>query len=213
MLKRPFYIAIATVLLGLLGGCSTLYSFPSQVTVFSDWDAAAPKTYTFSRSESQAQSLEHKTYEAAVREVLAAKGFTEAGDARSAKLKVALSYSITPDKTRRDFYIDDPWWPYGAWGWGWGWGYWGPRWGFYGSYWPHRARAVETPWFVRELRIDISDAASGAKRYEVTAKNDTRSDQLAPAIPYLARAALDSFPQTNGSTRTVSVPIPESPAK
>jgi hypothetical protein len=211
MLRRVFYLAAVAVLLVLFGGCSALYSFPSQVTVFSDWDTATPKTYTFSRSEPQAQSLEHKTYEAAVREVLAAKGFTEASDTRSAKLKVALSYSITPDKTRRDLYIDDPWWPYGAWGWGWG--YWGPRWGFYGSYWPHRARAVETPWFVRELRVDISDAASGAKRYEVTARNDTRSDQLAPAIPYLARAALDSFPQTNGSTRTVSVPIPESPAK
>ncbi|MCX7689148.1 MAG: hypothetical protein N2045_14425, partial [Fimbriimonadales bacterium] len=63
--------------------------------------------------------------------------------------------------------------------------------------------------YTRLLRIDISDAQSGAKRYEVTARNDTLSNALAPAVPLLAKAALADFPQGNGTVKIVRVPAPE----
>jgi hypothetical protein len=69
-------------------------------------------------------------------------------------------------------------------------------------------RFVELPWYTRELRIDISDAASGAKKYETKAINDSNHNALAPAISFMAEAALADFPSANGSTRVVRVTLP-----
>ncbi len=181
----------------LLAGCAAP-SMPSQVTVFSEWlDGNAPRSYRFVRTPEQDKSLEHKAYEQAVREALSARGFTEAG--ADARYTVAISYSIAEDKRLRELYVEEPWLGLSRYGWGWS----SSRWSVGG------AVAVERPWYTRMLRIDISDAQTGAKRYEVTARNDTLSNALAPAVPLLARAALADFPQGNGTVKIVRVPAPE----
>jgi hypothetical protein len=183
----------------LLGGCGTLNTFPSTVSVFSEWDAGgqAAKTFAFVRSAAQQNSLEHKTYEQSVRSALLAKGFTESET--GARYKVAINYAVSEDKIRRELYAEGPW----GGGLGWGLGFSGSRFGFGFN------RFVELPWYSRELRVDISDAASGAKRYEARAVNDSQSKEIAPAMPYLAQAALSEFPQASGSSKVVRVPIAE----
>jgi hypothetical protein len=200
----------AACALALLAGCSTIQEFPAKVTVFSEWKPLSPMSYQFVRTEQQQQSLEHKTYEQAVREVLASKGFVEAepGARTAAKYKVALSYGVIEEQPLREIYYDDPWWP------AWRANLWVGR-GFYSPYYyPYPwavggtwARAYDVPRYARELRIDISDAASGAKLYEATARNESFSSTLAPAVPYLARAVMEEFPQANGSTRMVKLPV------
>ena len=181
----------------LLSACGTLNSFPSSVSVFSEWDAAAAKTFSLTRSPAQQNSLEHKAYEQAVRSALLAKGFTE--NDTGARYKVAINYSVSEDKVRRELYAEGPW----GGGLGWGVGIGGSRFGFGFN------RFVELPWYSRKLRLDISDAATGAKRYEARAVNDSQSNQIAPAMPYLAQAALDEFPRATGSVKVVRVPIVE----
>ncbi|MDE2047106.1 MAG: DUF4136 domain-containing protein [Betaproteobacteria bacterium] len=185
---------LAPLALLLLGGCSTLNVFPAKVTAFSAWKPLTPMTYAFDRTPAQAKSLEDQTYEADVRQALATRGFVETADAP--KYKVAIRYGVTDPRVTREYYVDGA---FPSW---WGGGYWGPYWnGFY------TARQYEQPWYTRELRIDITEAATGQKLYEATARNDSMSRQLAPAIPYLARALVDEFPQGNGTTRSVNVPL------
>jgi hypothetical protein len=184
----------------VLGGCATMSSFPSTVTAFSEWNASTAKSFSFTRSAEQAQSLEHKTYEDALRKVLLEKGFTEV-TADTASLRVAFSYSISEDKGRRDIYIEGPW--YSGWNIGLGFHRGGSGLSFANNRW------VELPWYQRELKVDISDARSGAKRYEIRATNDTQHKTLAPAIAYLAQAALSEFPLANGTSKVVRIPVIE----
>jgi Domain of unknown function (DUF4136) len=207
-MKRWISYVVAAAAVALMAGCSTVRTFPSQVTVFSDWPGDAAKSYTFARSPEQEKSLEHKSYESAVREVLASKGFNEVAGTSGAKYKVALSYGVNQDKNLRQVYVDDPYYPWGPWRPYVGLGFYGRRWGAWGSF-PLVYNSYEYPLYTRELKIDISDVASGAKRYEATARNDSRHDTLISAVPYLARAALDGFPQANGSVRVVRIPVPE----
>jgi Domain of unknown function (DUF4136) len=208
------YAAAATAVL-ILTGCATQRNFQSQVKVFSDWPSgdAVAKSYSFARTPEQDKSLEHKSYETAVREVLASKGFSESAGSSGTAYKVALSYGVNPSNTR-EVLVDDPY--YGAYG-SYGWPYWRPhvglgfggrRWGGFASF-PLVYRGYEVPIYQRELKIEISDAASGSKRYEATARNESRYDSITKAVPYLARAALDGFPQSNGSERVVLIPVPE----
>jgi Domain of unknown function (DUF4136) len=210
-MKRWISYFVAATALALMAGCSTVRTFPSQVTVFSDWPGDTAKSYVFTRSAEQDKSLEHKTYEGAVREVLASKGFNEVAGKSGAKYAVALSYGVNQDKNLRQITVEDSSYPY------WGGPYWRPyfglgfrsrHWGGFASF-PIVYQGYETPIFSRELKIDISELATGAKRYEATARNDSRYDSLTGALPYLARAALDGFPQANGSVRVVRIPVPE----
>jgi hypothetical protein len=136
----------------------------------------------------------------------------EAGGPSGTQLKVAISYGVTQDKNVREVYYGDPYpWPFYPYV---GFGYRTRHWGAWGSsgFWPYGPvvyRGYEVPWFSRELKIEISDAATGAKRYEATARNDSHYDTITKAVPYLARAALDGFPQANGSVRVVQIPVPE----
>ncbi len=209
-MKRWMSYFVAATAVALMAGCSTVRTFPSQVTVFSDWPGDTTKSYTFTRNPEQEKSLEHKTYEGAVREVLASKGFNEVAGTSGAKYTVALSYGVNQDKNLRQVQIEDAGYPY--WGPYWrpyfGLGFHSRHWGAFGSF-PIVYQGYETPIFSRELKIDISEAGTGAKRYEATARNDSRYDTLTAALPYLARAALDGFPQANGSVRVVRIPVPE----
>lgn len=217
-MKRLMTYLLTSIAIALLAGCSTVRMFPSEVKVFSDWPATAATgstaSYSFTRTAEQEGSLEHKSYEAAVREVLASKGFNEVTG--TAQYKVALTYGSKQDKTLREVYYEDPFY-YGApflrphm-----GFGYWGRHWGAWGSVplYTSVRYGAEFPIYNRELKIDISDAATGAKRYEATARNDSRYDGLTLAMPYLARAALDGFPQANGTVRRVDIPVPNEEPK
>lgn len=209
-MKRFFSYGLAALALALLAGCAAQRNFNSKVTVFSDWPGSAGAgSYTFTRSAEQDKSLEHKTYEAAVREVLASKGFTESSGTSGAQFKVALSYQVSPSG-KGEVLVEDPY--YGPWGPYWypriGLGYRGRHWGGFASF-PLYHYAYSYPLYIRELKIEISDAATDAKRYEATARNDSRYSNITQAVPYLARAALDGFPQGNGTTRIVQIPVPE----
>ncbi|MGN6668947.1 MAG: DUF4136 domain-containing protein, partial [Trinickia sp.] len=111
-------LAVTTV---LLSGCTTYVS--TQVTAFSNWSGSdATRTYAFTRTSAQQNSIEQATYEQLVANELDAYAFRQvpSGDAH---YLVGLTYSIQGDTvtvTQPVFY-GNPWpgpfWrPIGPWG-------------------------------------------------------------------------------------------------
>ena len=224
LLYKPLTaMSIATAL--MVGGCAIPQHFSSEVKVFSDLtqplispttsgSPATPvsrdKSFRFAPLLDQAQSLEYKSYENAVRKVLLTKGFSE--NVNTSTYKIALTYSVSLDKTPAVAYLANPYNDGVFWRPNMNVGYLGSRWGLMGQFplgWFHsRSHAVvTTPLFNRELKLDITDAATNVKRYEVTARNQSSQEILLTAIPYLAEAALDGFPQTTNSIKIVNIPI------
>ncbi|AOK29117.1 MULTISPECIES: DUF4136 domain-containing protein [Burkholderia] len=194
-------IGFAGATLVLLSGCTSYVT--TQVTAFSSWNGNdASRTYAFSRSAEQQNSLEQATYEQLVGNELSAYAFNRV-PAKDARYLVGLSYGIKSNwvSVPQPVYYD-PWFGPGP--------YWrGGPWGPYGPWGPFPAGYVNQTYqiFERTLDIRISERATGKEVYNVSARNAGDGASLLQAMPYLARAALADFPLGNGTVRTVRLPV------
>ena len=192
-------VALAT----LLAGCTTYVT--TQVTAFSDWSGNdATRTYAFTRTPEQKNSLEQATYEQIVANELALHAFRHS-DERDAHYLVALAYGMRSDTVT----VAQPVYYYSAWPGPYYWGRpfdpWGP-WGPWGPY-PASYVSQSYPVFTHLLGIRITDRATGKEVYNVTARNTDEQSSLIAAMPYLARSAMADFPMGNGVVRTVKLPV------
>ncbi|WP_116135727.1 DUF4136 domain-containing protein [Trinickia diaoshuihuensis] len=194
-------IAAAAV---LLSGCTTYVS--SQVTAFSNWSGSdATRTYAFTRTSEQQNSIEQATYEQLVANELEPYAFRQVPSAQAHYL-VGLTYSIHGDTvavTQPVFY-----------GGPWGGPFWRPMgpWGPYGPFPPDYVTQTY-PVFTHTLAIRITERATGKEVYNVTARNTDDESSLVRAMPYLVRSALADFPLGNGTVRTVRVRYDKRPAQ
>jgi len=195
----------------LLGGCAS--TIQTEVTVFHEWPAAlSDKSFVFERSREQENNLEQRAYENLVRAELLRLGFSEAPDARSAHLKVALRYSITVRDVRviEPVVIDA----------GYGWPWYGPRWHRYGPFYPYYdpfwpgipvVQMVDSRYelYTHLLNVLMSQVADSKKLFDVTVKNQGTYGSLAAVMPYLVHSAFIEFPGTNGVPQIVTLKIQE----
>ena len=200
---RMWLAGVAAGAVLLLAGCAT--PLRGQLTAFHEWPAEAPRTYRFVRAGTQRDSLEHATWEKALRAELARAGFEEAPNPRFA---IGFDYRVSRQLGR----FVDPYpmvYPYvwlGSWGshggvtFGGPWPWWGP------GYYPVEQSRV---WYEYRLRIEIDDLAARPTRrvYEGTAISDGLDSASGDVLPLLARAILGDFPGPSGVTRRVEVPI------
>jgi hypothetical protein len=188
-------VALATV----LSGCTTYVT--TQVTAFSDWSGSdASRTYAFTRSAAQQNSLEQQTYEVLVANDLATRAFRQV-DAQQAHYLVGLSYGTRSDtvSVTQPVFYSSPWpGPY--------WGRPIDPWGAFGAF-PPAYVSQSYPVFTHTLGIRITDRATGKEVYNVLARNAGEEPSLVRAMPYLAHSALADFPLGNGAVRTVKLPV------
>jgi Domain of unknown function (DUF4136) len=192
----------------VLTGCATP-KVASDVTAFHEWPSdAQARSFRLVRQPQQANSLEHATYEAALRAELIAAGFTEQA---SARFLIGFDYSIGSQVSR----IVDPWANTsvhigGVWG-SRGWGGTGIGVGFPLG-WPAYGGVREVVVYERRLRVLIDDAAQGSKRvYEANITSLGSNRNLAEVLPLMLRGALAQFPGASGITRRTEVDIPPKP--
>jgi hypothetical protein len=186
-------------LTALLSGCTSYVT--TQVTAFSDWSGNdASRTYAFTRSASQQNSLEQSTYELLVANELATQGFRQI-DEQQARYLIGLSYGTRTDTVNvtQPVFYSSPWpGPY--------WGRPLDPWGPFGPFPP--AYVSQTyPVFTHSLGIRITQRATGKEVYNVLARNAGDEASLVRAMPYLVHSALADFPLGNGSVRTVKMPV------
>ncbi|MGS0894952.1 DUF4136 domain-containing protein [Burkholderia stagnalis] len=185
----------------LLTGCTSYVT--TRVTAFSDWSGSdATRTYAFTRSDAQKNSIEQSTYEPIVANELSAYAFRQVPPAQ-ARYLVGLTYAVGSDLVTvpQPVYYD-PWFGPGPFWRGGPWGPWGP-WG------PMSAGYVAQTYQVFDytLGIRITERATGKEVYNVSARTTGDNGALLYAMPYLARSALADFPLTNGAIRTVRLPV------
>ena len=193
-------IAGALMAASLLAGCASTVT--SQVTAFKQpgWEDAPPRTYAFEHTAAQQNDLERQTYEAWTSNQLAARGFTSAPHA-SARYLVRLNYSMATRlvQVRQPVY-PDPYWgpgPWGPWRSPWGpWGPWGPQ---------YVDTNVQVPFYA--YHVDIEEAASGKRVYQVTAQTQGGDGSLTAVMPYLIRSAFANFPAPNAQPILVELPV------
>jgi hypothetical protein len=191
----------------LLSGCAS--TIQSEVTAFHEWPVEMrDKSFAFERSRDQENNLEYLAYENMVRGELLRLGFADAADARSARLKVALRYSIDVRDMRVvepvvvDYWYGPPWY--------------GPRWhryGFFNPYydpfWPGipvvRQQESRYELFTRKLNVLLSRAADNRKLFDVTVRSEGSNGSLAAVMPYMVRSAFSEFPGQNGVPRVVTL--------
>lgn len=194
--RRAGAAALAVCAIGM-AGCTTYVS--SQVTAFSDWSGSdATRTYVFTRSAAQQNSIEQSTYEQMIAGELDMYSFKRVprGDAR---YLVGLDYSVHGDAmtVTRPVYYGNPWGPY-----------WRPfdPWGPFGPF-PSGYVSQTYPVFTHTLGVRITERTSGKEVYNVTARTTSDESSLVRTMPYLVRSALADFPIGNGVVRTVRIPI------
>ncbi|WP_261527263.1 DUF4136 domain-containing protein [Burkholderia multivorans] len=186
----------------LLTGCTSYVT--TQVTAFSDWSGSdATRTYAFTRTDAQKNSIEQSTYEPIVANELSAYAFRQVPLAQ-ARYLVGLSYNVASDLVTvpQPVYYDPwfigpgPYWRGGPWG---PWGPWGPM--------PAGYVAQTYRVFDYTLGIRITERATGKEVYNVTARTTGDNGAMLNAMPFLARSALADFPLANGAVRTVRLPV------
>ncbi len=203
---RRWLAGVVAGLTVLLAGCAT--PLRGQLTAFHDWPADAPRTYQFTRSAAQRNSLEHATWERALRAELARAGFQEAPNPRFA---IGFDYRVARQPARQldAFPAVQPYIGFGTWGSRGGvsiggiWPWWGP------GYYPGEYDRI---WNEHRLRIEIDDLAVKPPRrvYEGTAVGEVSDGSAGGMVlPLLARAILGDFPGPTGVTRRVEIPLEE----
>lgn len=181
-----------------LSGCTTYVT--TQVTAFSEWSGSdATRTYAFSRTPQQQNSIEQATYEQLVAGELSTDSFKQVPSGQAHYL-VALEYSSRGDTVTvsQPVYYANPWpGPF-----------WRPidPWGPFGPF-PAGYVSQSYPVYTHTLGIRMTERASGKEVYNVTARNTDEEPSLVRAMPYLVRSALADFPLGNGVVRTIRIPV------
>ena len=196
----------------LLSGCAS--TIRSEVTVFHQWPPASEsRTFMFSATPEQAQSLEYQAYERLIRAQLEKHGLRADEANAAAALKVEFSASVTGRDVRIietvlvDSWYGTPW--YGP-------GFYNPYWGYPGFAYPYHglgwgglpvAREQERRYtvFHRQLKLKITDAQTQQPVYEVTVRSDGKEGNLAKVLPYLVESAFKDFPGQSGVPRAVEL--------
>ncbi|HWX10615.1 MAG TPA: DUF4136 domain-containing protein [Trinickia sp.] len=181
-----------------LSGCTTYVT--TQVTAFSEWSGSdAMRTYAFSRSPRQENSIEQTTYEQLVAYELETYSFKQVPGGQ-ARYLIGLTYSIHGETmtVAQPVYYANPW-PGPYW---WRMDPWGP----FGPY-PSGYVSQTYPVYTHTLGIRMTDRASGREVYNVTASSTSEDPSLLRVMPYLVRSALADFPLGNGVVRTVRIPL------
>jgi hypothetical protein len=196
----------------LLSGCAS--TIRSEVTVFHQWPPASEsRTFMFSATPEQAQSLEYQAYERLIRAQLEKHGLRADEANAAAALKVEFSASVTGRDVRIietvlvDSWYGTPW--YGP-------GFYNPYWGYPGFAYPYHglgwggipvAREQERRYtvFHRQLKLKITDTQTQQPVYEVTVRSDGKEGNLAKVLPYLVESAFKEFPGQSGVPRVVEL--------
>jgi len=205
-------IAFVVLIASLATACSTVRS---HISVFHELDAGvAGTTYALVPFKEQEGSLEHRTYEQALKQELNAKGFKEA-PLEQAKVIVFMSYGIDTGKQVVTSYPI-----YGQTGVSSSQTYGTVQ--SYGSYGTYSGTTTYTPSYgvvgagvgsrteyARFLKLDILDNAAAREQkinkiYEAKVVSSGRSGQLAAVLPTMIKALFEEFPGKSGSTRTVN---------
>jgi hypothetical protein len=198
------------LLANALTGCGMLLR--SQIAVFHDLpEAFSGTTFTMLPLKDQEGSLEHKTYEQAVRQELNAKGFKDS-PLEQAEVVVVLFYGIDTGKQIVSSY------PiigqtgvassstfgtvqrYGGLGTYSGTTTYTPRYGVVGT------DVTSHTQYTRFLNVDLLDKKTLAegkikKLYEAKVVSTGSSSQLPAVLPTMVKALFEDFPGKSGSTR------------
>jgi hypothetical protein len=182
----------------LMSGCTTYVN--TQVTAFSNWHGSdATRTYAYTRTAEQRNSIEQSTYEQLVSDALERYAFKRVAPA-DARYLVGLTYGIQGETVAvsQPVFYGSPW----------GGPLWRPMdpWGPFGPF-PAGYVTQTYPVFTHTLGVRITERATGAEVYNVTARNTDDEPSLVRAMPYLVRSALADFPLDNGAVRTVRIPV------
>ncbi|NLD69951.1 MAG: DUF4136 domain-containing protein [Limnobacter sp.] len=191
----------------LAGGCATTVT--SDVTVFHEWPADAPRSFRIATTPEQLESLEHADYRRQLRAELALLGFVESP---SPRFEVRFDTDVLARSERRVEYA----YPYYVQPW-FGWGTWGSHGGFAMSMpWPGWGAGYgverEFVWYEYRLSIEFRDLATGRKVFEAKAATLGDSPSIASAMPFLLRSVLADFPGLSGVSRRVEIPVSAVPA-
>ncbi|USS46876.1 DUF4136 domain-containing protein [Burkholderia glumae] len=202
--NRTFCAAVwlAAACAALLSGCASYVN--TQVTAFSDWSGSdATRTYAFTRTPGEQNSLEQATYEQIVANELSNLSFRRVPQA-DARYLVKLTYGVKSDlvSVPQPVYYD-PWFGPGPFWRGGPWGPFGPWGGPFPAGYVNQTYQV----YQRSLNLRITERATGREVYNVSARNTGGGDSLVAAMPYLVRSALADFPLGNGEMRVVRLPV------
>lgn len=196
------WIALLVAVLAV-GGCASTLS--AEVTRYQQWPAdAGGARYRIVAQPAQAGGLEFQTYADMVRAAIGVTGLVEAQGSEQARFDVSLDYG-SPQAQAWVQRAVDPFFPgpyYGAgFGFGRSWGAWG-GWGY--------GPAIETvpvTVYRHTLTLTIRDAQQRDREvYKASAVSASRSDNLTPVMPYLARAVFQGFPGHNAQVIEVEYP-------
>ncbi|GLU30319.1 DUF4136 domain-containing protein [Trinickia caryophylli] len=195
---RRLAVPVLAVAAVAMSGCTSYVT--TQVTAFSAWSGSdATRTYAFSRSSAQQNSIEEATYEQLVANELDLYAFRPR-PAGEANYLVSLSYDTRGDTmtVSQPVYYGSPW--AGP--------YWRPfdPWGPFGAF-PAGYVSQTYPVYTHTLGIRMTERSTGKEVYNVTARDTDDDSSLVRAMPYLVRGALADFPLGNGVVRTVRIPV------
>ncbi|MEB0216107.1 MULTISPECIES: DUF4136 domain-containing protein [unclassified Undibacterium] len=206
------FIPAGVMLLTLfLSGCAS--TFTSQVSSFHEWPANAQNTtYILERAPAQENNPEYKFYENTLRQQLGLHGFSEAALGAKPNLKIGMQYASSLSEVQvmplwqPSMY--DPYWrmhfshvyyygPYGSYG-----PYFGLR-----QFAPRPLELSVNPYYLHQLDITMSEVDSERKLANIKVSSEQVSPHISEYMPYLIESALYGFPQKNGSTVTLELPL------
>jgi hypothetical protein len=210
-MRKALLVAVTCV---FLTACGQLIR--SQVSVFHEIPPGVQQTYAFLQFKEQEGSLEHKTYEALIRQQMSAKGYQEVSLEKADVIafvqygidtgrQIAYSYPIMGRTGTASSYTSGTIQNYGG---GYatysGTTYNTPTYGVVGT---GSGSRTEYSRFIRVDLVDRSALAAGniKKVYEGRVNSQGSSGQLSVVMPAMVRALFEDFPGKSGSNRTVTL--------
>ena len=194
-----FWVPLLCLLL-VLGGCAS--GFTAQITRYQQWPGQTiDARYWIEPDSGQRNNLQFESFADAVRGAIGPTGLVQAQSAAQARFIVHLEYAGTREQRWEQRAVD----PYAYGGFYGSMGYYHP-WGMWGYGPVIETVPVERYRLSLTVRIDDRDRQS-REVYRATAETISRSDNLAAAMPFLARAVFDRFPGANGEVVRVRYPL------
>lgn len=215
VLRRARGLAVACLAAGL-AACASQSMLRSDVVLFHDWQPVEPMSFAIRTPPPAVGVLEHRSYEALLRQRLLALGFVELPMAE-ARFQVEFGYGTVSEARRYiDTYGASAWSGYGVGPGPWlarpGYPYWryDPLWGM-----PPMPIVRDETVVRHELRVDLFDVriepAPGRAVWESRVSAYAQTEAMPRLMPGLVTAVFSAFPGESGSTRRIPVPLPETP--
>ncbi len=213
--RRARGLAVAC-LAACLAACASPPMLRSDVVLFHDWQPAEPMSFAIRTPPPAVGVLEHRSYEALLRQRLLALGFVESPMA-AARFQVEFAYgTVSEARQYVDTYGASAWPGYGVGPGPWlarpGYPYWryDPLWGM-----PPMPIVRDETLVRHELRVDLFDVrvepAPGRTVWESRASAYAQTEAMPRLMPGLVTAVFSAFPGESGSTRRIQVPLSVAP--